>query len=311
LLTYSLDVESVDTVIFILEWLLYLHHGGPLNLVKLVSKVPKSRRIVIDCDGMYNDVVRIDGDYNHLDPAASRRWIELCDGLSDKIYQPTLHPLRPNVGTFLFHAYDPIWEVPLDFCAKEYGMVYVGNNWFRWRALQRLLETIEPVREQVGRIALVGYSWDAMPYWVESPLRETACYTDPVYLQRLDVEIMPPVPVEQVINSMSQGVFSPVLVRPLFNHLGLVTCRTFETPAANTIPLFNLDEEYVREIYGEQALELVLGPRAVDQILDVLLRPEHYAEIVRGIRHHLNEHHSYSVRLQELIEIVGNPALGE
>ena len=46
------------------------------------------------------------------DHSASRRWVEVCDSLSDKIYQPTLHPLRPNVGTFLFHAYDPAWERP-------------------------------------------------------------------------------------------------------------------------------------------------------------------------------------------------------
>jgi hypothetical protein len=36
----------------------------------------------------------------------------------------------------------------------------------------------------------------------------------------------------------------------------------------------------------------------------VLREPEHYAEIVKDIRRHLAEKHSYAARLQELIEIV-------
>lgn len=112
-----------------------------------------------------------------------------------------------------------------------------------------------------------------MPWWVDSPLREAAYYTDPSYLRRLEVEIMPPVPVRQVITSMSRGVFNPVLVRPIFNHLRIVNPRLFETPAANTIPLFGLPPEYVQEIYGEQALELVLGDNASEKIADLLRRP--------------------------------------
>jgi hypothetical protein len=85
-----------------------------------------------------------------------------------------------------------------------------------------------------------------------------------------------------------------------------VTCRTFETPAANTIPLFAQNAEYVRTIYGEQAADLVLrdGEAATEQILDVLRRPDEYAQIVSDIRRHLAEKHSYTVRLQDLVQIV-------
>jgi len=83
-----------------------------------------------------------------------------------------------------------------------------------------------------------------------------------------------------------------------------VTCRTFETPAASTIPLFGLDAGYVRELYGQPAAELLLPAESPsDKILDIVERPEYYAEIVTGIRSRLAAQHSYSVRLQQLVEI--------
>src|SRR6266849_565136 len=92
------------------------------------------------------DAISVVVDHNHPDAASSQAWIEICDSLSDKIYQPTRHPLRSNVGTFFFHAYNPAWAVPLDFSEKSFGMIYVGNNWFRWGQLQRILRVVEQVR---------------------------------------------------------------------------------------------------------------------------------------------------------------------
>lgn len=318
----SLDLEAAEAVIFVFEWNLYLFPGGDkkkgvtyrdglmgighLNVAKLFSRVPRDRRVVLDCDGMYNDAIQVGGDFNHPDAEASRVRTELCDSLSDKICQPTYHPLRRNVRTFLFHAYSPSWERPLDFSDKTYGWLYVGNNWFRWSALTAVLRAIEPIRDRVGRAAIVGQDWAVMPWWVPSPLREQAYFTDPDYLQRLGIELRDPIPVEDVIPTMGTGVCNPVLIRPIFAHLGLVTCRTFETPAANTIPLFAQDAGYVRAVYGERAVELVLreGQDASRQIADILSRPDYYADIVRDIRAHLAQQHSYASRLQELVRIV-------
>jgi Glycosyl transferases group 1 len=319
----SLDIESADAVILNLEWNMYQHPGerskndghmlraglmgiGHLNVVRLLTKIPRERRIIIDDDGMYTAHIDVDGDFSHPDESASRLRIETYDSLSDKIYQPTLHPSVPTVGSFLFHAYNPELEVPLDFDAKPFGMVYVGSNWFRWRPMQRVLKAIEPVREHVGRMTIVGRDWDRIPWWVPSPLRERAYYTDPAYLNQMRIELSPPVPARCVISTMSQGIFNPVVVRPIFHHFQLVNPRMFETPAANTIPLFGLNPTYVREIYGERATELVLGEDAADQIRDVLNRPEYYADIVRGIRRHLAEKHSYAARLEQLMQIVRN-----
>ena len=74
---------------------------------------------------------------------------------------------------------------------------------------------------------------------------------------------------------------------------------------AATIPLFILEPEYVREIYGDRATELLLGnEKPEDKILDVLSRPDHYAGVVREIRREFGQVHSPEVRLRELIQII-------
>jgi hypothetical protein len=113
------------------------------------------------------------------------------------------------------------------------------------------------------------------------------------------------VPYQQVAATINKGVFNPVVYRPLFEYLGMVTCRTFETPAAGTIPLFLLDRDYVAEIYGARAMALVLDDEHVhDTIADVLERPEHYAEIVMEIRRDFALRHNPEARLNELLKFI-------
>lgn len=304
-LDYSLDIVSADAIVFIFEWTWLLYYGDQLDLLRLVGTLPRSRRVILDGDGHYNDVIRIGEDYNHPNVAASQRWIEICNSLTDKICQPTNHPLCPNVLPFLFYAYNPAWEQPLDWQGKDFGMVYVGHSKFRWEPMERVLQAIAPVRERVGRVGLVGHGWDAVPQWAVEKGLEHTYRSNPAYLQRLGVEVLPAVPFGQVITWMSKGLINPVISRPTFNHMRLVTPRLFETPAANTIPLFGLDEAHVREIYGEAGLELVLPEECPEEkIRDILERPEHYLDLVRAIRRDLRARHSHAARLRQLIEIV-------
>jgi hypothetical protein len=303
---FSLDAESADALIFVFEWTTRLRDGDGLDLARLLAKVPRRRRVVIDCDGAYNEAIEVEGDFNHRDAAASREWGAVCDSITDKICQPSLRPLRSNVRTLLFHGYDPGWERPLHLAGQEFGMVYVGHSKFRWGPMQRVLHAIEPVRKQAGRIALVGHGWDALPAWAASMGIEDIYHTDPDYLRRMEVELVPPVPFAEVIPWMSRAVLNPVIYRPLFKRLWMVTCRTFETPAANTIPLFDLEEEYVRALYGDAAAALVLPPQGGEEekVLEIFERPEHYTETVLNIRRHLAEKHSYRSRLEELVDLV-------
>jgi hypothetical protein len=302
-LTCSSDVASADALVVVLETNLFLHYGAHLSLVRLLTQVPRHRRVIIDCDGKYNAAIRVRGDYNHQSPSHSRCWIRLVNSLSDKICQASLQPREKNVRSFLFHGYNPAWERP-DGSGKTYSMVYVGNNWFRWLPMERLLRALEPIRERLSRICLVGHGWDSTAWWSQSNLREDAYRTDPEYLRKLRVEVAPPTSFAEAIEWMSCAVFNPVIYRPLFNRLQMVTCRTFETPAAATIPLFEQDEEYVRAVYGARAVELMLGRNLRDKILDVLERPDYYAATVTEVRKHLAAKHSYRLRLEELLEII-------
>jgi hypothetical protein len=304
-LNYSQDLAGADAVVFIFEWTTELQYGDRLDWARLMASVPRERRVVIDCDGAYNEPILFHGDYNHRTEEGSRKWRDVCDSLSDKICQPTFRPRLPNVRPFLFHIYDPTWEAPLDFADKEFSMIYVGHTKFRWRGMSRVLQAIEPVRERVGRVALVGEGWDNPPEWTQWLEVRNDYYVDRDYLKRLGIETMPPIRYPEVPATMSRAVFNPVMYRPLFECLEMVTCRTFETPAAATIPLFLLEPGYVREIYGNRAVELLLGnEKPHDKILDVLDRPEHYAEIVREIRQDFGRRHSPEERMQELIGII-------
>jgi hypothetical protein len=303
---YTTDVSDGDAAIFVFEFTTHLQYGDLLAWAKLLARIPRSRRVVIDCDGKYNDAIHVTGDINHDDADLSREWLDICDSISDTILQPTYHPLRAKVRSFFFHGYDPSWEVPLGCDSKEFGMVYVGNNWFRWRSLERVLRTIEPIRQRVGRMAIVGDGWDRPAPWAKPVLPEDAYRTDPEFLSRLRVEVVPPIRFEEVIGWMSRGLFSPVIYRPLFDHLSLVTCRTFETPAANTIPLFCQERQFVQDIYGDAGLELVLPKnRPQDKIIDLFERRQHYLQVVGELRHVLARRYSYAARIKELVEIVG------
>ena len=82
---YSLDVGSADAVVFVVEWTTDLQFGDRLDWARLVACVPRRRRVVIDCDGKYNEAMSVTGDQNHPDAEASRLWVDACDSLSDKI----------------------------------------------------------------------------------------------------------------------------------------------------------------------------------------------------------------------------------
>jgi hypothetical protein len=314
----SLDVKKFDFAVFVV----YVPSDFPdlPYLAQLLDGIPKERRVIIDCTGRYNETVRVEHDFNHLEKMEGHQgweWVEGFRAVSDRILQPTLHPLRDDVRPFLFHGFDPRavakpYESAREAArawmgdnspAREYGVAYVGTNWQRWSQVRRFLEAIEPLRADLGRLCLVGWDWDKRPDWAVQ-MGIQGVDTDPELLKRLGVETKPAIPYDQFIPFLGQARFSPVFHRPLFNQLGLVTNRTFETFCADVLPLLMLPDRYLEEIYGPAARPLAPGDDVAGRLRDVLRHPEAYWDAVLKTRAHLAREHSFARRFKELLAIL-------
>lgn len=314
----SRDPKAFDYVMFVVYEtpdfpdLPYLAH--------LLDSVPPERRIIVDCTGRYNETITVEHDFNHLEKMDNHmgwEWIDGFDAVAKTILQPTLAPLRPSARGFLFHGFDPAaverpYDDPEEAAqswsgrtaeAKRYGLVYVGNNWQRWSQMRSLLEAIEPSREVIGPICLTGWAWDYRPEWA-AELGIEGIDTDADMLREMAVELRGNVSFDQVIPLVSQARLSPVIHRPLFNHLGIVTNRTFETFCSDAVPLLMLPAPMIDAVYGPAARLLAIGDDVAGHIQDIVRRPEAYWDAILKTRAHLASCHSFQRRLQELSAIV-------
>jgi len=313
-LAWSREAGSFDHVLFVVQVSADL--PDPARLMRLLNTVPRERRVVIDLWGRYNDTIRVEHDFNHLEKVDRRlgwEWIEDFQKLSDRVLQPALTPLRPDVRRFLFFGFDQAAVArpgPAEWGTdKRYGAVYVGHNWMRWTQLRSLLESLEPLLPRLGRVCLVGWGWDERPEWA-SQNGIAGVDVDRSLLTRLQVETRGAVPSSAVIDLLGHGLVRPVIHRPLFRQLGLVTNRTFETFCADTIPLLLLPPDFVAAVYGLAALALVPGADLAAFVQGLLAQPQPYWEAVLATRAHLARHHSYEQRFQELAAILAGPANG-
>jgi hypothetical protein len=289
-------------------------------LAHLLDGVPRERRVIVDCTGRYNETITVEHDFNHLEKMDNHmgwEWVDGFDAVAAAILQPTLNPLQPAATGFLFHGFDvsaierpyaTAEEAALSWSArttdgKPCGLLYVGNNWQRWSQMRSLLEAIEPVQDKIGPICLTGWAWDYRPDWA-AELGIDGITTDPEMLRRMNVELRGNISFDQVIRCVSEARFSPVIHRPLFNHLGLVTNRTFETFCSDTVPLLLLPPKMIASIYGPAACVLALGDNPADHVEDILRRPEVYWNAILKTRAHLATHHSFEQRFQELSAIL-------
>src|SRR5216683_1231265 len=137
-----------------------------LQLVRVLSAVPRHRRAILDADGMYNPLVEVDGyDRNHASERERGQWIAYYEQLADTILQPTFMPLQPGVRSLLFYGYDPAAELGPGQ-PKRFDLLHVGHNWWRWRDVNAsLLPALERIRPYLDGVGFVGLWWDAAPPW--------------------------------------------------------------------------------------------------------------------------------------------------
>jgi hypothetical protein len=297
----SVDARAFDFAVFLFESKLRWLSG--LQLANLLAAVPRRRRAVLDADGMYNRVTCVDGyDRNHACEHERVEWLEYYGILADKVMQPTFAPEEPGVLPLPFYGYDPGMQVGSGGPArKRYDLLHLGHNWWRWRDVSgTLLPAVEQVRGRLDGVCFVGLWWDAPPPWAESLGLAEAFRTDPERLRALGVEVRPSVPFSEVVATMSSARVNVMTQRPLFRRLRFLTSKYFELFCADTIPLVMVDADHAGSVYGPAGPELALTGDVAGRLLDALARPHTYAAIVRAVRAHLAERHSYRRRVADL-----------
>ena len=313
------DLDGVDLALFVIQ----VPGDFPQmpHLARLIDTIPREKRAVVDLWGRYNETIFIEHDFNHLEKLDSHpgwEWEEALRAASGTILQPTLSPLRPDVGSFLFHAFAPDAVVQPETSAAKaaarwrdgerwFGVAYVGSNWQRWEQVRDFFKAHAPVRKEVGWAGLIGWDWKERPEWaIQQGI--VGIDTDPELLLSMDVTVKGGVRFDEIFRYLNQSKFAPVFHRPLFRHLNFVTGRSFETFHADTVPLLMLPRSFVEAIYGPAALALVPGEDIAGYLTKALKEPEPIWDAVIKTRAHLAAHHSYARRFEELAALAARRA---
>ncbi len=298
---FSSELKIFDYVVFIVES--GLHGMSGLRFAHILSSVPEQRRVIIDTDGMYSPLTRVEGyDRNHSTEQARSDWLAFHDPLAKRVFQTRLEP-DETAGTLPFFGFDETLAVsPQASPPKRFDIVQVGHNWWRWQDVKhRLLPALELIRAQLDGVCFVGCWWDAPPPWAAAVGLEPAFRVEPGCFERLRIEIRPPVPYRDVIRTMSEGRVNLMTQRPLFRQLKILTAKYFEIFCADTVPLVLLDPGHAEAIYGPAGRELALHQNLEEKLGDALRRPQEYKELAGQVRSHLAERHSYRQRVRELV----------
>lgn len=302
---WAQDPTWFHHVVFIYEsklrWL------PPIDQVRLMPRVPKSQRAIIDADGMYNDRIVVDGyDRTHWKPDEQAEWVAHMDALASRIFQPNPKPMRSKVRPLAFYGHPEAMEVPRgEAPEKELDVMLVGHNWWRWREVSTLiLPALERLKGKVKGAEFLGRWWDEMHPSLVGTEVAIAFESDPALFARAGVVTKPSVPFSDVMTTMSKARINLMTQRPLFKHLRLLTSKFFEILCADTIPLALIDEDHAEAVYGKTGRELALtgGPEQIaDKIADALARPDHYRDVVDEVRQHVRVHHGYDRRVRDLV----------
>lgn len=321
-LPFTLDTADVDLALFVIQ--VPTDFPDMPHLARLLDSVPRGKRAVVDLWGRFNDTIRVAHDFNHLEKIDGHlgwEWEDAFRATSDVIVQPTAAPLRSNVGTFLFHGFEPSAVVVPDedaaraaarwrgagADAKPFGVMYVGSNWQRWEQVRSFLEAYGTVKDKIGRACLAGWDWGSRPDWaVEQGIM--GIDTDPEFLASQDVEVWDGVRFDHIVEMLGQARFAPVFHRPLFRQLGFVTARSFETFHADAMPVLMLPGDFAEQVYGPAARMLVPDGDVAAHLMRVLDEPERYWQALLDTRAYLAAHHSYERRYEELAQLAGRAA---
>ncbi len=303
---FSTDVGSFDYVVMVVEF--GVRWMTAVRMLSVLSKIPRSRRVILDTDGMYNEIISVDG-YDHNHPAAWARdfWFTNCDALVDRVFQPTLEPLEKKTTGLPFYGYHASSEMALNSVPeKKYSVMHVGHNWWRWKEVSSaLLPAFDRVRPLLKDICFVGSWWGNIPDGAKEVSLDVAFGFDEDWFRRLGIIVRDPVPYTEVAATMSESQMNIMTQRPLFRRLKILTSKYFEIFWADTIPLPMLEPDLAELVYGPLGRELALYGDVAGKLQDVVTCPGKYQSITQQVRKHLQARHSYEQRMNELVEALG------
>lgn len=288
---------NVDLIVIVYESYPFLSNQ---DIREICRTVPRSKRVVLDPDGKYLEPRFSGNDTNHPTPDSYKYWTNLYDSLSDIILQPFLGTSpNPKIHSFLYFGMDNQIS-DLDKIRKEFDLIYVGNNWYRWPDIYWLIKAVSLIRLRLKKIGLVGR------YWTGEPMEgfEDATRSDSEFLKRNNIDIQDSAPYGQVEAAMSAGKLHPVLVRPILNEIRFVTPRMFETFGANTIPLIPTYFTHALSLYGNKVVKLIISENPASDIIRIMDNYETYSNLCKDICQKLRDEHSYEVRLKQLVEFI-------
>ena len=174
--------SDVDLVVFVVQ--VPSDFPDMPRLARLLDRVPRERRVVVDLWGRFNDTIRVDHDFNHLEKLDGHPGVGVgarpCGARRPRSCNRRLQPRRADVGSFLFHGFDP---------ARGRGAARIGGGCGarvavgrpRREALRRRLRrqqlaaldagaarssrAIAQVAARVGQACLAGWDWAERPDW--------------------------------------------------------------------------------------------------------------------------------------------------
>lgn len=271
------------------------------DIEQIQNLVPRKKRVLIDPDGKYLPLQFTKNDTNHPNKNSYKYWSGLYDTLSDIILIPLLKNVvnRKNVHPFLYFGIDNTL-LNFDKVKKDFDLIYVGNNWYRWKDIVSMIDGISSIRKLVKNVGLFGMYWDGKA----KRGNEKATYSNLEFLRKSNIKIHKSVAYGRVESTMSKGLLNPVFVRPILNKLNLITPRMFETFMADTIPLLPNYFKNAPYLYGEDAEKLFLSDNMTERITIILQNYNKYKNLVIKIRKKITIQHSYEVRLIKLLNFV-------
>lgn len=295
-LPYCADIGWATHLLVVLE-------GNPFlkekDLEKIERVIPKSRRAVVDADGHWAPATRTADDDN-MWPCGQDAWRQQISSAADLILQPAL--VSASAGAVSFPYFGMPTEETGNFnriaCRDDLDIQYIGNNWFRSRPLIQVFSAARRFLGNSARLRVCGKYWDGS---VRKGF-ESATKADLDALERLRVDICPPVPFGTVVSHMGEAAISPVLVRPLLSKLGFLTPRMLETVSASTIPVYRQEDSYIASLYKDSG-RLCLGKDA-SGLGNIFHQVPDLCTAVNDLRQHLRLEYSYPSLLKRLRQLM-------